>query len=185
MGNLRHDTSLDDGEKAENGQDDSSSVGCSPGSFLRLAKAEVRDTDFPSPSQLSVPFAEVKTTDSPPVGGVSPRCREQKTQVYHVYPTLGIPNSCCANVHRLGVYVFVCHRVYISFGVLVFVCHRCCRIAFLGRDVCCSLFCLGAVCFVWFSSWFLCSVLRKCVSSGHVLFCGFVIDVILLFSGMA
>ena len=78
MGSLRHDTSLDDGEKVENGQDDSSSVGCSRGSFLRLAKAEVRDTDFPFPSQLSVPFAEVETADSPPVGGVSPRCREQK-----------------------------------------------------------------------------------------------------------
>ena len=78
MGNLRHDTSFDDGEKAENEQDDSSSVGCSPGSFLGLVKAEVRDTDFPSPSQLSVPFAEVEAADSPPVGGVSPRCREQK-----------------------------------------------------------------------------------------------------------
>ena len=65
------------GRKAQNGQDDSSSVGCSPGSFLGLAKAEVHDTDFPSPSQLSVPFAEVETADSPPVGGVSPRCREQ------------------------------------------------------------------------------------------------------------
>ena len=66
--------------KAQNGQDDSSSVGCSPGSFLHLAKAEVRDTDFPSPSQLSVPSAEVEKTpaDSPLVGGVSPRCREQK-----------------------------------------------------------------------------------------------------------
>ena len=46
--------------------------------FLGLAKAEVRDTDFPSPSQLPIPFAEVETADSPPVGGVSPRCREQK-----------------------------------------------------------------------------------------------------------
>ena len=64
--------------KAQNGQNDSSSVGCSPGSSLGLAKAEVRDTDFPSPSQLSVPFAVVETADSPPVGGVSPRCREQK-----------------------------------------------------------------------------------------------------------
>ena len=95
------------GRKAENGQDDSSSVGCSRGSFLGLTKAEVRDTDFPSPSQLSVPFAEVETAGSPPVGGVSPRCREQKTQVYHVYPTLGKQNSCCANVHCLGVF-FLC-----------------------------------------------------------------------------
>ena len=77
LGNLRHDTSLDDGEKAQNEQEDSSSGGCSPGSFLGLAKAEVRDTDFPSPSQLSVSFAEVETADSPPVGGVSPRCREK------------------------------------------------------------------------------------------------------------
>ena len=68
------------GRKAQNGQDDSSSVGCSRGSFLGLAKAEVRDTDFPSPSQLSVPSAEVEKNpaDSPLVGGVSPRCREQK-----------------------------------------------------------------------------------------------------------
>ena len=68
------------GRKAQNGQDDSSSVGCSRGSFLGLVKAEVRDTDFPSPSQLSVPSAEVEKNpaDSPLVGGVSPRCREQK-----------------------------------------------------------------------------------------------------------
>ena len=78
MGNLRHDTSFDYAEKAQNEQDDSSSVGRSPGSFLGLAKAEVRDSDFPSRSQLSVPFAEVETADSPPVGSVSPRCREQK-----------------------------------------------------------------------------------------------------------
>ena len=92
--------------KAQNGQDDSSSVGCSRGSLLGLAKAEVRDTDFPSPSQLSVPSAEVEKNpaDSPLVGGVSLRCREQKTQVYHVYPTLEKPNSCCANVHCLGVF---------------------------------------------------------------------------------
>ena len=107
------------GRKAQNGQDDSSSVGCSSGSLLGLAKAEVRDTDFPSPSQLSVPSAEVEKNpaDSPLVDGVSPRCREQKTQVYHVYPTLGKQNSCCANVHRLGVFVFVFHRVHIAFGV--------------------------------------------------------------------
>ena len=69
------------GRKAQNGQDDSSSVGCSRGSFLGLAKAEVRDTDFPSPSQLSVPSAEVEKNpaDSPLVDGVSPRCREQKS----------------------------------------------------------------------------------------------------------
>ena len=65
------------GRKAQNGQDDSSSVGCSPECFLRLAKAENRDTDFPPPSQLSVPFAVVETANSPPVGGVSPRCREK------------------------------------------------------------------------------------------------------------
>ena len=68
------------GRKAQTGQDDSSSIGCSRGSFLGLVKAEVRDTDFPSPSQLSVPSAKVEKTpaDSPLVGGVSPRCREQK-----------------------------------------------------------------------------------------------------------
>ena len=96
------------GRKAQNGQDDNSSVGCSRGSFLGLAEAEVRDTDFSSPFQLSVPFAEVKTADSPPVGGVRPRCREhKKAHVYHVYPTLGKPNSCYANVHRLDVF-FLC-----------------------------------------------------------------------------
>ena len=80
LGNLRHDTRVDDGRKAQNGQEDSSSVGCSRGSLLGLAKAEVRDTDFPSPSQLSEPSAEVEKNpaDSPLVGGVSPRCREQK-----------------------------------------------------------------------------------------------------------
>ena len=68
------------GRKAQNGQDDSSSVGCSRGSFLGLPKAEVRDIDFPSPSQLSVPSAEVEKNPagSPLVDGVSPRCREQK-----------------------------------------------------------------------------------------------------------
>ena len=101
-----------------------------------------------------------------------PGAESNKTQVYHVYPTPRKPNSCSANVHRLSVFVFVRHRVHIAFGFFVFVCHRCCRIAFLGRDDCCSLFCLGAVCLVWFSSWFLCSVLRECVSSGHSLYLG-------------
>ena len=105
--------------KAQNGQDDSSSVGCSPGSFLRLAKAEVRDTDFPSPSQLSVPSAEVEKNpaDSPLVGGVSPRCREQKNTGLPCISYSWNLNSCYANVHRLGVFVFVCHRVHIAFGV--------------------------------------------------------------------
>ena len=84
--------------------------------FFRSCKAEVRDTDFPSPSQLSVPFAEVETADSPRVGSVSPRCRKQKNT--------GLPcisYSCCANVHPLGVlFVWVLHRSHI---------------AFLGRDI--------------------------------------------------
>ena len=103
LGNLNTTRVSTTGRKAENGQDDSSSVGCSPGSFLGLAKAEVHDTDFPSPSQLSVTFAEVEAADSPRVGGVSLRCREQKST--------GLPcisYSCCANVYPLGVFfVFV------------------------------------------------------------------------------
>ena len=78
--------------------------------FLGLAKAEVRDTGFPS-------GAESKTT-----------------QLYHVYPTLGNPNSCCANMHRLGIFVFVCHRVHIAFGVFVFV-YNPCHNAFFRRDI--------------------------------------------------
>ena len=158
--------------KAQNGQDDSSSVGCSRGSFLRLAKAEVRGTDFPSRSQLSVPFAEVETAGSPPVGGVSPRCREQK-------PT-GLPCISYSGKTKLvlreralsGRFLSLFAIEFISrLAFSVFVCHRCCRIAFLGRDVC-SLFYLVAVCLVWVSSWFLCSVLRECVSSGHFLYLG-------------
>ena len=36
-----------------------------------------------------------------------PGAESKKPQVYHVYPTLGKPNSCCANVHYLGVF-FLC-----------------------------------------------------------------------------
>ena len=36
-----------------------------------------------------------------------PGAESKKTQVYHVYPTLRKPNSCCANVHCLGVF-FLC-----------------------------------------------------------------------------
>ena len=36
-----------------------------------------------------------------------PGAESKKPQVYHVYPTLGKPNSCCANVHCLGVF-FLC-----------------------------------------------------------------------------
>ena len=103
--------------KAQNEQDDSSSVGCSPGSLLGLAKAKGRD--FPSPSQLSVPSAEVEKNpaDSPLVGGVSPRWREQKNTGLPCISYSWSSNSCYANVHRLGVFVFVCHRVHIAFGV--------------------------------------------------------------------
>ena len=105
------------GRKAQNEQDDSSSVGCSRGSFFGLAKAEVTCTDFPSPSQLSVPFAEVETADSPPVGGVSPRCREQKNT--------GLPCISYSSKTKIvlrkgastGRFFFVCHRVHIAFGV--------------------------------------------------------------------
>ena len=107
------------GRKAQNGQDDSSSVGYSRASFLGLAKAEVRDTDFPSPSQLSVPSAEVEKNpaDSPLVGSVSPRCREQNNTGLPCTSYSWNSNSCCVNVHRLGIFVFVCHRVHIAFGV--------------------------------------------------------------------
>ena len=95
--------------KAQNGQDDSSSAGCSRGSFLGLAEAEFRDTDFPSRSQLSVPSAEDEENpaDSPLVGGVSPRCREQTNTGLPCLSYSGNSNSCCANVHRLGVF-FLC-----------------------------------------------------------------------------
>ena len=33
-----------------------------------------------------------------------PGAESKTTQVYHVYPTLGKQNSCCANVHCLGVF---------------------------------------------------------------------------------
>ena len=116
--------------KAQNGQDDSSFVGCSPGSFIRLAKAEVRDTDFPSRSQLSVPFAEVETAGSPPVGGVSPRCREQtntglpcisysgKTKLVLCERALSgrfLSLFAIEFISRLAFSVFVCHRYHIAF----------------------------------------------------------------------
>ena len=162
------------GRKAQNGQDDSSSVGCSRGSFLGLAKAEVRDTDFPSRSQLSVPSAEVEKTpaDSPLVDGVSARCREQKTTGLLCISYSGKTKLVLRERALSGRFLSLFAIEFISRLVFsVFVCHRCCRIAFLGRDVC-SLFYLGAVCLVWVSSWFLCSVLRECVSSGHFLYLG-------------
>ena len=122
--------------KAQNGQDDSSSVGCSRGSLLGLPKAEVRDTDFPSRSQLSVPSAEVEKTpaDSPLVGGVSLRCREQKTQVYHVYPTLGVQTR-ATRTCIVWAFLFLFVIEFISrLAFSVFVCHRC-HIAFLRRDI--------------------------------------------------
>ena len=159
--------------KAQNGQDDSSSVGCSPESFLRLAKAEVRGTDFPSPSQLSVPFAEVETAGSPPVGGVSPRCREQETTGLPCISYSGKTKLVLRERALSGRFLSLFAIEFISrLSFSVFVCHRCCHIAFLGRDVCCSLFCVGAGCLVRFSSWFVCSVLRECVSSGHFLYLG-------------
>ena len=100
-----------------------------------------------------------------------PGAESEKTQVYHVYPTLGKQNSCCANVHRLGVLFLFAIEFISRLAFSVFVCHRYYRIAFLGRDVC-SLFCFYAVCLVWFSSWFVCSVLRECVSSGLFLYLG-------------
>ena len=162
------------GRKAQNGQDDSSSVGCSRGSFLGLAKAEVRDTDFPSPSQLSVPSAEVEKNpaDSPLVGGVSPRCREQKNTGLPCISYSGKTKLVLRERALSGRFLSLFAIEFISrLAFSVFVCHRCCRIAFLGRDVC-SLFCLGSVCLVWFSSWFVCSVLRECVSSGLFLYLG-------------
>ena len=112
-----------------------------------------------------------------------PGAESKKTQIYHVYPTLRKPNSCYANVHCLGVF-FLClpsssYRVWrflCLFAIDVVV------IAFLDRDVC-SLFCVGAGCLVWFSSWFVCSVLRECVSSGHFLYLG--LSSMLSFSGVA
>ena len=123
--------------KAQNGQDDSSSVGCSRGSFLGLAKAKVRDTDFPSPSQLLVPSAEVEKNpaDSPLVGGVSPRCREQNNTDLPCTSYSWNSNSCCVNLHRLGIFVCLFAIEFISrLAFSVFVCHRC-HTAFLRRDI--------------------------------------------------
>ena len=108
--------------KAQNGQDDSSSVGCSPGSFLGLAKAEVRDTDFPSRSQLSVPSAEVEKTpaDSPLVDGVSPRSRERKNRGLPCISYSGKTKLVLRERASSGRFVFVCHRVHIAFGVFCF-----------------------------------------------------------------
>ena len=123
------------GRKAQNGQDDSSSVGCSPGSFLGLAKAEVRDIDFPSPSHLSVPSAEVETAGSPPVGGVSPRCREQKTHRSTMYILLWENQTRAARTCIVWAFsFFVCHRVHIAFGVFCF-CLPSTHLAFLRRDI--------------------------------------------------
>ena len=105
--------------KAQNGQEYSSSVGCSRGSFLGLANAEVRDTDFPSPSQLSVPSAEVEKTpaDSPLVDGVSPRCRERKNTGLPCISYSGKTKLVLRERASSGRFVFVCHRVHIAFGV--------------------------------------------------------------------
>ena len=156
--------------KAQNGQDGSSSVGCSPGSFLGLPKAEVRGTDFPSRSQLSVSFPEVETAGSPPVGGVSPRCREQKNTGLPCISYSGKTKLVLRERALSGRLLSLFAIKFISrLAFSVFVCHRYYRIAFFGRDVC-SLFCFYAVCLVWFSSWFVCSVLRECASSGLFLY---------------
>ena len=122
------------GKKAQHGQDDKSSVGCSPGRFLRLAKAEVRDTDFPFPSQLSVAFAEVETADSPPVGGVSPRCREQK---HTGLPCVSYSRKTKLVLHERapsGLFVLFAIEFISRLAFSVFVCHRC-HVAFLRRDI--------------------------------------------------
>ena len=124
------------GRKEQNGQDDSSSVGCSPGSLLGLAKAEVRDTDFPSPSQLSVPSAEVEKTrlTLPSWAASVPGAESKKTQVYHVYPTLGVQTR-ATRACIVWAFLFLFAIEYISrLAFSVFVRHRC-HIAFLRRDI--------------------------------------------------
>ena len=63
-----------------------------------------------------------------------PGAETKRTQVYHVYPTVGKPNSCCANVHCLGVFVLFAIEFISRLAFSVFVCHRC-HIAFLRRDI--------------------------------------------------
>ena len=77
-------------------------LGAHLGVFLVLQRLRSVILTFLSLSAVS-PLFEVETADSPSVGGVSPRCREQK----HTGPPC-ISYSCCANVHRLCVFfVFV------------------------------------------------------------------------------
>ena len=47
-----------------------------------------------------------------PWAALVPGAESKKTQVYHVYPTLGKPNSCCPNVYRLGVCFCLPSRSY-------------------------------------------------------------------------
>ena len=71
-----------------------------------------------------------------------PGAESKKTQVYHVYRTLGVQTR-ATRTCIVWAFLFLFAIGFISpLAFSVFVCHRCCRIAFLGRDVC-SLFCLG------------------------------------------
>ena len=102
--------------------------------MLGLANAKVRDTDFPFPSQLSVPFAEVEMADSPPLGGVSPRCREENNTGL---PCISYSRKAklVLREHASWAFLFLFAIEFISrLAFSVFVCHRC-HIAFRRRDI--------------------------------------------------
>ena len=62
-------------------------------------------TSLPALSCQS-PLSRSKRLAVLPWAASVPGAESKKTQVYQVYPTLGKPNSCCANVHCLGVFFF-------------------------------------------------------------------------------
>ena len=91
------------------------SLGAHLGVFSVLPRLRSVILTSPPPLSCQSPLPRSKRLTLLPWAASVPGAESNKTQVYHVYPTLAKPNSCCANVHRLSVFAFVCHRVHIAF----------------------------------------------------------------------
>ena len=89
---------------------------------------------FLTPLSCQSPLPRSKRLTLLPWAASVPGVKSKKKQVYHVYTTLAKPNSCCANVHRMGVIVLFAIEFISRLAFSVFVCHRC-HIAFLRRDI--------------------------------------------------
>ena len=182
MGNLRHDTSLDDGEKEKQKTDRMIVVplGAHLGVFSVLQRLR-------SVILTSLPLSAVSPLCRGRNGRLSSRGRCQ-SPVQRAKKHRSTMHILLVLRERASSVRFLCFCFSIEFilrlAFSLFVCHRC-HIAFLGRDVI-SLFPLGAVCFVSFSPLPFRSVQRANVYPlGVLVFLGgFGIDLILRFSGV-